>query len=207
MARKKTEEWVLVIPRPVLDEIGLFHGISFDVDRYLDKILDPRHQRFLPRQEAERNPAFKQIVPYVLVVSGDRVLHYVRGKTTGEDRLKLKGSMGIGGHINLGDRTLFTMGRETYFAAVEREVEEEIRVRNRVEDRVVALLNDDATEVGQVHFGVVHRWRIADRAVEKGEAGIRQPQFFTHDELRERRNDLESWSQFCLDHLERLLSV
>src|ERR1035438_7619824 len=45
--------------------------------------------------EAETNPNFKQIIPYVVITDGKRVLHYVRGKKAGEQRLVAKGSIGI----------------------------------------------------------------------------------------------------------------
>jgi len=66
-------------------------------------------------------------------------------------------------------------------------------------------LNDDTTEVGQVHLGIVHVFKLAEPKVEKREAMITNLAFLSKDELMGRRESLESWSQLCLDSLERLL--
>src|SRR6266542_6473300 len=106
------EELVLAVPRSLFEELGTFQGIQLNVESYLRGLLDTRHTRFLPRSQAEENPRFKQIIPYVLIKRGESLLHYVRGKGSGEKRLVAKGSIGIGGHINPIDESLFSTGRE-----------------------------------------------------------------------------------------------
>ena len=65
---------------------------------------------FLPRAEAEINPAYKQIIPYALIAFQNKVAYYVRGKKAGEQRLVAKGSIGIGGHMNESRRISFCHG-------------------------------------------------------------------------------------------------
>jgi predicted NUDIX family phosphoesterase len=117
-----------------------------------------------------------------------------------------KGSIGIGGHMNDEDESLFAWDEKAYRAGVEREVSEEIKIETNFEDRIVALLNDDTTEVGRVHLGIVHLFRLIEPKVEKREAMITSLAFLTGDELRARRDILETWSQICVDSLDRLLS-
>jgi predicted NUDIX family phosphoesterase len=200
-------EWVLTIPRSVLDELGAFQGIQLKVDLYLQHILDPRHTRFLPRSQAESDPRFKQIIPYVLIKCGESVLHYVRGKTSGEKRLVAKGSIGIGGHINPTDETLFNIGRDFYEGAVQRELREELKIDVDLHPKIAALLNDDSTPVGQVHLGIVHLSECEHKNVSKAEACITELQFLSLKELRSRREDLETWSQLCLDHFPQLVEA
>src|SRR5207237_3178322 len=161
---------------------------------------------FLPREQAENDPTHKQIIPYVLLVFGDKVLYYVRGKQAGEQRLVAKGSIGIGGHLNEGDAGLFNLDEENYNRVVEREVHEEIHLLTKFRNRIVALLNDDTTEVGRVHLGIVHVFQLAEPHVEKREAMITNIAFLKKEELLAHRENLETWSQLCLDSLERLLS-
>jgi predicted NUDIX family phosphoesterase len=142
----------------------------------------------------------------VVIAHGDKVLHYVRGKKAGEQRLAAKGSIGIGGHLNDSDETLFAWDEAAYRAGVEREVNEELRINTSFDDRIVALLNDDTTEVGRVHLGVVHVFQLAEPKVEKREALITNLRFVGKSELVALRDALESWSQLCLDSLDRLLS-
>jgi len=133
------------------------------------------------------------------------VLHYVRGKKAGEQRLVAKGSIGIGGHINDEDHSLFAVGLDAFRAAVEREVREELSVEGTFDAKPVGLINDDSTEVGQVHFGIVHVLRRRPEQVRKREQVIAQQEWLTPAELRPRRERMETWSQFCLDHIESIL--
>lgn len=199
------DENILVIKRSLFDELGSFHGLNFEPEKYLGAILSRGNNFFLPRGKAETDPTHKQIVPYALIVFENKVLHYVRGKKAGEQRLVAKGSIGIGGHMNDSDESLFALDEEAYRAGVEREVNEEIKIDTKFEDRIVALLNDDTTEVGRVHLGIVHVFKLAEPKVEKREAMITNLAFLTKEELMERRDSLETWSQLCLDSLDRLL--
>ena len=199
------DENILVIKRSLFDELGNFQGLNFEAEKYLSVILSRGNNFFLPRAQAERDPTYKQIIPYVLVAFENSVLHYVRGKKAGEQRLVAKGSIGIGGHMNETDESLFAMDEQAYRAGVEREVNEEIKIGIPFEDRTVALLNDDSTEVGRVHLGIVHVFKLAEPKVEKREAMITGLTFLTKKELMARRESLESWSQICVDSLERLL--
>ncbi len=199
------DENVLVIRRSLFDELGSFHGLNFEPEKYLGAILSRGNNFFLPRAQAENDPAHKQIIPYALIAFGDTVLHYVRGKKAGEQRLVAKGSIGIGGHMNDTDESLFAWDEQAYRAGVEREVNEEIRIDSPFEDRIVALLNDDTTEVGQVHLGIVHVFRLAEPKVQKREAMITNLSFQTLEQLVALRDNLETWSQLCVDSLDRLL--
>jgi predicted NUDIX family phosphoesterase len=199
------EENILVVRRTLFDELGAFQGLNFEPRRHLDAILSRGNNFFLPRGKAETDPTHKQIIPYVLICCGGRVLYYVRGKKAGEQRLVAKGSIGIGGHMNDTDESLFAWDEAAYRAGVEREVNEEVTIDSPFEDRIVALLNDDATEVGQVHLGIVHVFQLAKPKVEKREAMITNLSFLTPAELEQRRETLESWSQYCLDGLDKLI--
>jgi predicted NUDIX family phosphoesterase len=198
-------ENVLVVRRNLFEQLGSFQGLNFEPENYLNLLLSRGNNFFFPRNQAENDPAYKQIIPYVLLAFQDRVLHYVRGKKAGEQRLVAKGSIGIGGHMNESDESLFAWDEQAYRAGVEREVNEEIKIDTQFEDRIVALLNDDTTEVGRVHLGIVHVFRLAQQKVEKREAMITNLAFLTKAELLNRRESLETWSQICVDSLERLL--
>jgi predicted NUDIX family phosphoesterase len=199
------DENVLVFPRSILERLGVFQGFSADVDHYLPTILDRKNNSFLSRAQAETNPNFKQIIPYVVVTDGKSVLHYVRGKKAGEQRLVAKGSIGIGGHINYEDHTFFADDLQAFQDAVKREVCEELAIQGSFDARPVGLLNDDSTEVGRVHFGIVHVLFRAPEQVKKNEQVVTQVEFIPIKQLKARREHMESWSQVCLDNLDALL--
>jgi predicted NUDIX family phosphoesterase len=199
------DEMILVVRRSLFEELGAFQGLNFSVEHFLPALLDRSNNFFTARTAAETNPELKQIIPYVLLVHEGRVLHYVRGKKAGEQRLVAKGSIGIGGHMNDHDEGLFALDRAAYDTAVQREVGEELRLGAKYTNRAVALLNDDSNEVGQVHLGVVHIFQLASADVQKGEAMITELQFLDRSELAAKRETMESWSQICFDQLDELL--
>jgi predicted NUDIX family phosphoesterase len=199
------EEQVLVVQRSVLEQVGIFQGLAFDTERYLSRLFAPGVPRFMPRSEAEKNPAFKQLIPYVIMACDGTYLSYVRGKRAGETRLVSKRSIGIGGHINPADANpLFSDFYEAYLAAVKREVDEEVSVETAYTNRVVALLNDDSNEVGQVHLGIVHFWNLDEPKVNRKEQMITQMSFMTQAQLRDVESTLETWSAKCLAGLDKM---
>jgi predicted NUDIX family phosphoesterase len=204
------DENVLVVRRSLFDELGSFDGLNFEPQKYLAAFLKRENNFFLPRAQAENDPTHKQIIPYAILAHGNKVLHYVRGKKAGEQRLATKGSIGIGGHMNDSDDELLNFNSLTtenaYRAGVEREVNEEIKIESPFEDKIVALLNDDTTEVGSVHLGIVHVFKLREPQVQKREAMITNMGFLSRDELMARRENLETWSQICVDALDRLLA-
>lgn len=201
------DENILVVRRSLIEEIGMFQGLNFDVQTYLPKLLAPEHNFFVARPLAENDPSLKQIIPYVLLVSRGRILRYMRGRKGGETRLHAKFSIGIGGHMNDGDAAGGHFDLAAYQRAVERETNEELRITTPCTDRIVALLNDDSNPVGQVHLGVVHVFECESDSVSAAAIGeITQLGFFTPEELRAEFVQLETWSQFCVENLDRLLA-
>jgi len=200
------DEKVLVVQRKVFEEVGAFNGLAMDTQKYIDKLFAPGVPRFMPRPQAEKDPSFKQLIPYVIMTCNGKYLSYVRGKRAGETRLVAKRSIGIGGHINpTDDMPLFGNFYDTYLAAVQREVAEEVSIETKYKDRVVALLNDDSNEVGQVHLGIVHLWALDEPKVNRKGQMITQMGFMSIPELRLVRDTMETWSQICFDGLAKMV--
>ena len=72
--------------------------------------------------------------------------------------------------------------------------------------KAVGVINDDSTEVGYVHFGVVHVMRVANENVAGRRSGIVGPEFVPVAEARKDPASYESWSRFCLERLDELLA-
>ena len=71
-------------------------------------------------------------------------------------RLHAKRSIGIGGHISADDAAQAS----AYDEGMRRELEEEVVIDTPYRGRMVGLINDDETEVGRVHLGVVHLFDV-----------------------------------------------
>jgi predicted NUDIX family phosphoesterase len=86
-----------------------------------------------------------------------------------------------------------------------RELMEEVAIEN-VKETAAAVINDDSTDVGQVHFGVVHVLEAADEEIVGRRSGIVSPEFVLISDAAKNASSYESWSKFCLESLDLLLA-
>ena len=199
-----TEERVLCFERKLLEELGVFQGLSLEVEKYLPVLSSNSQLVYRNRSEADQDRRYKQLIPYVLLICNDRILRYRRGKGGQETRLHGLYSVGIGGHISEEDHGLFS-SRRGYQESMRRELMEEVGI-DAAHEPAVAVINDDSTEVGYVHFGVVHVVRVSDESVAGRRSGIVGPEFIPMADAVKDASGYESWSRFCLEHLDMLLS-
>ncbi|MEM7810189.1 MAG: phosphoesterase [Planctomycetota bacterium] len=193
------EEHVLCIPTPLFHELGRFDGFSADIDRYR-AVFDIANTSFLPRSKVEPDPSFKQLIPYCVIACGGEVFHY-RRHGGGEGRLDAKRSVGVGGHISSEDAD---GGAEPYVTGLRRELAEEVDLGDWDDawaDSVIGLINDDTTDVGAVHLGIVHLLRVENPKVSPREATMTDVGFARPQELLASGGEFETWSQICLEHL------
>jgi predicted NUDIX family phosphoesterase len=200
-----TEERVLCFERKLLEELGVFQGINLEVEKYLPVVTAQPKLIYLNRSEAEHDKRYKQLIPYVLLICNGKILRYRRGKGGQETRLHGLFSVGVGGHISDEDHGLFSAGSAGYHEGMRRELMEEVAVEE-VNAAAVAVINDDSTEVGQVHFGVVHLMHVPDESVAGRRSGIVSPEFITISEAVKEAGAYESWSRFCLENVDALLA-
>ena len=199
-----TEERVLCFRRQLLEELGVFQGLSLDVEKYLPVVTSPSRILYLNRSEAEQDKRYKQLIPYVLILCRDRILRYRRGKGGQETRLHGLYSVGIGGHISEEDHGLFS-NQLGYHEGMRRELMEEVDIE-AANEIAVAVINDDSTEVGFVHLGVVHVVQVASEEIVGRRSGIVAPEFVSIAEAMKDLSAYESWSRFCLENLDALLA-
>lgn len=191
-------EQVLVIPTSVFRETGYFQGFSDETDRYLNVILDPKHASYRPRNLMEDDPSFKQLIPYCIFECDGQVFQYQRGTSQGEARLHAKRSIGVGGHVS----TLDLNGEGcAYTEGMKREIEEEVFLTAEWSEKCVGLINDDETEVGKVHLGVVHVFHLETPDLKPREASMVDSGFWSPSEMLNRLDEFETWSQICLKAL------
>lgn len=156
-----------------------------------------RHGRYLPRPEAEDDPAFKQLIPYVVVRDGARVFYMERTRAGGDPRLHLKGSLGVGGHLNPVDD-----GNDPLMDGLRREWGEELVADFTPTFRLAGMLNDDGNAVGAVHLGVVFTVEADGALVTVRERDKLSGRFVELAEVRAAWDRLETWSQLTLSWLE-----
>lgn len=194
-------EHVLCIPTLLFHQLGHFQGFLANAQPYFKTLFDANYTTYRPRNEVEADPSYKQLIPYCIFRSDDSVFHYRRGKLQGEGRLRGLRSVGIGGHISSTDAKT---AEASYLAAMRREIEEEVFLESAYTQNCVGLINDDLTDVGRVHLGIVHLFELEAPKVRPREESIIETGFASPAELAKDLGSFESWSQICLDHLFRI---
>jgi predicted NUDIX family phosphoesterase len=200
------DERVLVVPTSRFHALGYFQGFSADMHRYLPALLETGDLAYRPRGQMERDPSFKQLIPYVLFrfVDADgavRLFQYTRGGGMGEARLHAKCSVGVGGHISIDDVGKTATLHDVYREGMRRELAEEVAIDAPYTEKVVGLINDDETPVGQVHLGVVHLCDIERPAVEPREQDVLDAGFRPVADILANIDRFESWSQIAVQAL------
>lgn len=197
-------EHVLVVPTAEFHKIGHFQGFSREIDRYLTGLLQPAFISYRPRGQMEQDPSFKQLIPYVIFRYRDgegrvSLFQYTRGKGQGETRLHAKRSIGIGGHISSDDAAV--VDSQPYEEGLRRELAEEVAINTPYQEQCVGLINDDESEVGRVHLGVVHIFDVQRPAIEPRENDICETGFRPVEDLLAELDQFETWSKICLQAL------
>ncbi len=183
-------EQVLVVPRERIMGLAGWHGmLAAGAGPHLEAIAAAG--RFEPRAAMERDPRFKQVIPYLVLRDGTRYFLMRRTRAGGDERLHDRYSIGVGGHLNPGDVDLA--------GGLAREWSEELSADFVPEFRILGLLNDDRTAVGRVHLGVVYVADAAGRPVAVRETDKLEGRFEAPDALVAVYDQMESWSQLVFD--------
>ena len=196
----KWDEQILVVNRKELfnNEENHFYGFIQKNDENTQKIIDTFESYEVKRRgDMEEDPSYKQLIGYVLLkdANTNEVLVYKRLVGGVEARLHGKASVGIGGHMNeVEGKTIFEMLKINAARELNEEVgvSEEEALNNL---HFIGLINDDKTEVGQVHVGVVYECKVDKSKVEVKEDDTPVIKWMTANEAKEEQN-YETWSEF-----------
>jgi predicted NUDIX family phosphoesterase len=161
----------------------------------LDEVLAAveKHGDYRPRAAAEDDPAWKQIIPYLLLRDGERIFLMRRSRAGSDERLHDRYTIGIGGHVNPDDSGVL--------GGLRREWSEELVADFTPDFQPVGLLNDDDNPVGAVHLGLVFAADAVGRPVAIGETHKLEGAFALRGEVAAVVDRMETWSSLLFDHL------
>jgi predicted NUDIX family phosphoesterase len=184
-------EDVMVVETAALEPY--FRGRAFDVIRddapAIMALIASQHF-FVPRAEAEVQPKWRQVIPYVVIAHADDVFTLRRLRKQTEARLHDKVSIGIGGHVNPGHDVL---------AGLRKELEEEVAINDAYTLDFTGILNDESTEVSRVHLGAVYMLHASSANVRVRETEKMTGSFVARADLATMRDAMETWSQIVFD--------
>ena len=187
-----TDEQVFVVARSAVPDGADWYGLRTDgLDTFVAAL--ERDGQYGSRDLMERDPSFKQVIPYLVLRDGPRYFLMRRTRAGGDARLHDRYSIGVGGHLNPGDGGLL--------GGLAREWHEELVAAFVPEFRLVALLNDDTTDVGAVHLGAVYVADAAGRPVAIRETDKLTGAFVEPAAVAAVVDDLETWSRLVFEFL------
>ncbi len=194
-------EKVMVIRRNLIDSIGQSESELFSLpENFSDTVSG--NLFFVPRNEAENDFTLKQIIPYMAVVRGDSVFVMKRTKKQTETRLHDKYSVGVGGHINPSDSFGENdKGDELIKHGMLRELHEEVFINGDYEILPFGCINDNSTQVGEVHFGICYLIKLRDGDVKVRETEKMTGEWMPLKEAKKLSDKMESWSAIMLKML------
>ena len=200
-------EFVFVVKRYDLFDLAFPHGFRTSEEAGLPDILERARGKgfFVERRHAETDSTMKQIIPYCLITCGEDVFLLRRTSKGGEERLHGLLSVGVGGHINPVDEEV----GDVVEAGADRELAEEVVVDAPHRREPIGVINDDASPVGSVHFGIVYRIEVESPAVHVRETDQLEGEFVSRETIRDllanERDRFETWSSLILDRLDEAL--
>jgi predicted NUDIX family phosphoesterase len=190
------DEHVLCVKREDLFPDGAWYGfISDGLERYQRVIREQSF--FMPRAEVEEDPAYQQIIPYVVFRHADRYFLTRRLRASTEKRLRQLYSLGVGGHINPGDLE----HGDPIGDGLKREFEEEVEYSGEIEANLLGLINDDSSPVSKVHLALAFLVEGSSPEIAIRETDKLAGELLTLEEMRMYYLEMESWSQIVYDEL------
>lgn len=184
--------------------------LVFNMVKPKTKFVNIPHE-IISRDVCETDETYVQPIPYIsLVLEEDgnmKFFIYNRGGASQEKRLVSKYSIGLGGHVEEynSNGMVYTIAE----AAI-RELEEEVGIK--LHDTYIfdtmcqaRLLYNHNDAVGRVHLGfslviTVNREMLNDHEV----GVIEQGEWVTFEELVDRYNTFEPWSQMVIDNIKKV---
>src|ERR1700693_2312415 len=158
-------------------------------------MLVTRCGSFIDRPKAEDDPAYKQIIPYAVIRHSERYFLLQRKSTQSEQRLHNRSSIGVGGHINPLEGAPES---DVIGGCLTREINEELFIAPGYRETLIGLINDDTTEVGRVHLGVLFEINSASE-VNVRESHKMDGGWVNVEDLAQVYERLETWSQIVCD--------
>lgn len=184
------DEFALCVKREILPAVWLADHAALPA-RWPDLDFLNGAFEFRCRREIEADSAWKQIIPYVISAAGNGNLLVYRRHGT-ETRLHGLWSAGIGGHVTDGDAAPADF-RTTVLNGMRREFCEEMGIPGR-DYTLLGIINEEETDVGHTHLGIVFRTTVPDDVPGSLELGRRK--FVSPDRIG--ALEFELWSSLAL---------
>jgi predicted NUDIX family phosphoesterase len=196
------DETVLVVRKNLLTRQIKIPASGFDGASPLLLQHIARKGFFVTRRQAEQCTDWKQIILYLVLRYRRSLFVYQRVRATTETRLMHMHSIGLGGHIN---PVTGSDGHQLFSANLHRELTEEVRFSGHFSYRPIGIVNDDQSEVGKYHLGLVYLVSCATPEISVRETDKLAGSLLPISEAASYLSAMETWSALIFPEVHRLL--
>lgn len=193
LKEKYKDEQVFVVPAGVLSHLE----DGFTKEKHSKDIYSKfdRLGKYIYRYDAEGNPTFQQIIPYVILFNPNTGKYYTykRIQGSGETRLHGQLSIGFGGHIDSSDGT-----NEVVFKGLVRELMEEVEYNNIAPVEFIGYIRNMQSATND-HTGLVFVLFVDHATVRETEKYVGE--WMTAQEMEENYFKFEDWGKHLINYI------
>lgn len=189
------DEQVFVVPATVFSHIS--DGFTLSNPKGSAHEQYDSVGRFIYRYEAESNPAFLQLIPYVIIYDPKKEKYYTynRKEGSGEKRLVHQKSIGFGGHINPVDGPASVVKN-----GMMRELSEELTLKLVDEPKFIGFTKNLDSNLND-HIGFIYVAEVKNAKIKKEERVKYEGHWLTKEQLEKEYFKFESWGRFIISYL------
>lgn len=190
---------ILVIKRDILFKDFVLDGFVHIEDKNILPIINEYSEYQLRNDALEKNLAFKQIIPYIIVINKKekKIFGYKRFKKNAgfhETRLHNKFSIGLGGHVDKVEAK-----DNLIYESMMREFMEEVDMVNYPSPKVIGFINSELTEVDRMHIAIVAIADTTESVGKRENEEVVEEKFYSIDEIESIIKDdsiqIETWTK------------
>lgn len=150
--------------------------------------------RYILRHDAEYNPTFQQLIPYVLIMDPSKKRFFISERIAGDQRLLKDFSLGFGGHINPCDGSNGVIMKSLY-----RELQEEVKIEKYDNNASFVGYVRDLSSSTPDHIGFVFVVEASNVSIKEDDNLVGQ--WMTIKDLENNYFRFESWAKHIIDYL------
>jgi len=201
---EREREYVMAIPTEQVEFSGFrMHGDQGDE---IDLMNSFDGAEYRDRTVVEQDTSMKQPISYGVILdsASRRFFVYKRAKKGTEGRLEGLLSIGLGGHVEKGSDDTST---NPIVHSLLREVSEEVDIEGKVTPKLVGYVNEDESNVGKHHIGVVFTIKGENVEAVIKEEKLKQGRMVSIDDLEDilasEGGTLEPWSRILFEEIKQ----
>lgn len=193
LKEKYKDEQVFVVPASVFSHLE----DGFTKEKHSNTIYSKYDHlgKYVFRYDAEENPIFQQIIPYIIVYNMKTKKYYTYTRIQGSKETRLHGqmSLGFGGHIDASDGT-----NEAVFKGLFRELMEELDYSNIAPLQFMGYVRNMQSKTND-HTGLVFMLTVSHAEVIEKDKYVGQ--WMSIQELEDNYFKFEDWGKHLIDYI------